>query len=165
MQNAIFTDTLQVAIVVRDLDAALRTYTEEYGIGPWLLYDFNPSTVQNMIIDDQPAEYSMRLALTTIGSVQWELIEPTDDRSIYADFLKEHGEGLHHVALGVSDYGEALAVFRGKGHKIIQGGTWHGFTYSYLSTEAKLGFIAELYDEPAEFVNPGPDSVYPPEIG
>ena len=38
----VFTETLQVAIVVRDLDAAMRTYVHEYGIGPWEIYEFNP---------------------------------------------------------------------------------------------------------------------------
>lgn len=163
MPDALFTETLQVAIVVRDLDVSVRKYADEYGVGPWLIYDFNPNTVQDMIRDDQPAEYSMRLATTKIGSVQWELIEPTDDKSIYADFLREHGEGLHHVAMGVANYDKALAVFRAKGHQIIQGGTWHGFTYTYLSTQQDLGFIAELFHEPPNFDLPGPDATYPPQ--
>jgi hypothetical protein len=31
----VFTDVLQVAVVVRDLEAAMRRYWEGYGIGPW----------------------------------------------------------------------------------------------------------------------------------
>jgi hypothetical protein len=40
MREPIFTETLQIAIVVRDLEATMRTYVEEYGIGPWEIYDF-----------------------------------------------------------------------------------------------------------------------------
>ena len=29
----------------------------------------------------------MRLALTMVGTTQWELIQPLDDKSIYAEFL------------------------------------------------------------------------------
>ena len=103
----------------------------------------------------------MRLALADIGNIQFELIEPKDDKSIYAEFLKEHGEGLHHVAFGVDNYEKAMGFFRGKGHSILQGGTWHGFTYTYLTTQQDLGVIAEIYNPPPDFQWPEPDAVYP----
>ena len=115
MPEPVFTDTLQVAIVVRDLHAALRTYVHEYGIGPWEIYEFNPENTKDMVKDDGPAAYSMRLALAMVGSTQWELIEPLDDRSIYADFLAKTGGGLHHVGVGVRDYGSALDTLRCEG--------------------------------------------------
>jgi 4-hydroxyphenylpyruvate dioxygenase-like putative hemolysin len=34
-----------------------------------------------------------------IGQVQLELLEPLDDESIYARFLAERGEGVHHIAV------------------------------------------------------------------
>ena len=42
MREPVFTETLQIALVVRDLDATMRTYVHEYGIGPWEIYEFNP---------------------------------------------------------------------------------------------------------------------------
>ncbi len=163
VNKPLFTDVLQVAVVVEDLDEAVRTYADKYGIGPWMFYEFNPETVQNMILDDKRQDYAMRLATCNIGSVQWELIQPLDDKSLYAKFLKEHGPGLHHVALGTEDYNETLKKLREMGHKIIQGGTWHGFTYSYMSTEDDLNVIVELYDVPKDFKWPEPEKVYPVE--
>ncbi len=157
----IFTGILQVAVVVKDCDAAVRTYADKYGIGPWTIYDFNPDTVQNMILHGERQDYAMRLALCDVGGVQFELIEPQDDKSIYAAFLKEHGEGLHHLAFGVENYDKAMTFFRGLGHDILQGGTWHGFTYTYLTTQRDLGVIAEIYDVPAGFQWPEPVAVYP----
>ncbi len=162
MREPVINETLQVAVVVRDLDAALRTYVEDYGIGPWEIYDFNPGTVEGMVKDDQPAEYAMRIALTTVGNVQWELIEPLDDKSIYADFLASKGEGLHHLGVGVRDYDEAMRTFREKGHTVLQGGRYNGVTFAYLSTDRDLGVITEIFSG-----SPGkaqrPDAVYPPE--
>jgi methylmalonyl-CoA/ethylmalonyl-CoA epimerase len=161
MRDPVFTETLQIALVVRDLDASLRTYVHEYGIGPWEIYEFNPDTVAQMTKDEQPAAYAMRIALTMVGTTQWELIEPLDDKSIYAEFLAAHGEGLHHVGVGVRGYGEALDTLRGKGHNVIQGGLYNGVTFAYLSTDKDLGVITEIFDWP-----PGhsqePDAVYPP---
>ena len=157
----IFTDVLQVAVVVRNLDEALKNYWETYGIGPWKVYEFNPSTVDDMIIDDKPQNYAMRLALCDIGKVQWELIQPLDDVSIYADFLKKHGEGLHHVAFGVENYDRAMSQFKEKGIGILQGGTWHGLTYTYLKSEGTFASIAEIYSTPSDFQWPQPDATYP----
>ena len=104
MREPVFTETLQIALVVRDLEATMRTYVHEYGIGPWEIYEFNPDTVAEMVKDGEPAEYALRIAVTMVGSVQWELIQPLDDRSMYAEFLATKGEGLHHVAVGVPSY-------------------------------------------------------------
>jgi hypothetical protein len=153
-------DVLQVAIVVKDCDTMVKKYADEYGIGPWIIYEFNPDTVKNMIIRDQPTGYAMRLAVCNIGNVQWEIIEPKDDVSIYAEFLKEHGEGLHHCAFGV-DYHPFMQKMRGKGHIILQGGTWEGFTYTYYSTQEELGVIVETYDVPEGWEWPEPVAVYP----
>jgi hypothetical protein len=48
MREPLFTETLQVGIVVRDLDATLRMYVEDYGIGPWDVYEFNPGNAKNL---------------------------------------------------------------------------------------------------------------------
>jgi methylmalonyl-CoA/ethylmalonyl-CoA epimerase len=160
-EKPIFTGVLQIAVVVKDLDESMKKYWEEYGIGPWTIYTFDPSTVSDMIIRNERMDYAMRLALTDIDGVQWELIEPLDEKSIYAEFLKEHGEGLHHVAFGVDNYDEAMAAFKGKGIGVLQAGTWHGLTYTYLESEDTLSMIAEIYDMPEGFEFPPPEATYP----
>jgi len=160
-EKPVFKNILQIAVVVSDCDAAVRKYADEYGIGPWSVYEFNPDTVSDMIIEGKYQGYAMRLALADIGGVQWELIEPKDDKSIYASFLKEHGEGLHHVAFGVEDYDKTMDFYRERGHNILQGGTWEGLTYTYLDSRKDLGVIAEIYKLVPDFKWPEPESVYP----
>jgi methylmalonyl-CoA/ethylmalonyl-CoA epimerase len=160
MREPVFTETIQVALVVRDLEAMMRTYVHEYGIGPWEIYEFNPDNVAGMVKDGEPAEYSFRLAVTMVGSVQWELIQPLDDKSMYAEFLATTGEGLHHVAVGVPNYAEALDGLQAKGRRVLQAGRYNGVTFAYLSTDEDLGVITEIFDG-----SPGkdqePDAVYP----
>jgi catechol 2,3-dioxygenase-like lactoylglutathione lyase family enzyme len=159
-RRPLFVDTLQIGIVVRDLDAALRTYHDEYGIGPWQVLEMNPSNVADMTKDEQPHQHAMRLALAMVGSVQWELIEPLDDTSIYADFLRQHGEGLHHVGVAVESYDEAVDALHGKGHILLAGGRLAGARYAYPSTDRDLKVITEIFDFPEDF-EPAMDYVYP----
>ena len=41
MPEPSFNETLQIGIVVRDLEGAMRRYVDDYGIGPWEIYEFD----------------------------------------------------------------------------------------------------------------------------
>ena len=157
MREPLFTETMQISIVVRDLEATMKTYVEEYGIGPWQVYEFNPDTVSDL----QGPEASWRIAVTMVGSVQWELVQPLDDRSIYAEFLAAKGEGVHHVAVGGAGYQQELDALRAKGRRVVAGGRYNGVRFAYLSTDEDLGVITEIFDWP-DGLEQEPDSVYPP---
>ena len=43
MREPVFTETMQISIVVRDLDATMRAYVDEYGIRPWRIYGPTPT--------------------------------------------------------------------------------------------------------------------------
>jgi methylmalonyl-CoA/ethylmalonyl-CoA epimerase len=159
MRDPVFSETLQISIVVRDLDASLRTYVEDYGIGPWEIYAFGPDNVAP-IAGAPPVDASWRIAVTMVGSVQWELVQPLDDRSIYAAFLAQKGEGVHHVAVGGSGYGAALDAARAHGRRVVLGGLYKGATFAYLSTDEDLGVVTEIFDWP-EGLEQRPDAVYP----
>jgi hypothetical protein len=61
-REAVFTETMQTAIVVRDLDATLRRYVDDYGIGPWQLHEFNVGDAEDLHVYGQPVERSLRSA-------------------------------------------------------------------------------------------------------
>ncbi len=161
MREPLFTETLQISVVVRDLDAAMRTYVHDYGIGPWEIYEFNPDTVRDLRERGEPVERAWRLALAQVGQVQWELVEPLDDGSIYARFLAANGPGVHHLGVGVRSYDGAIAELAGRGHDVLLGGEYNGVRFSYLSTERDLGVITEIFDAPPG-LEQKPDAVYPP---
>jgi hypothetical protein len=163
MREPLFTETLQISIVVRDLEGTMRTYVDEYGIGPWEIYAFDGAEVEPL--PGGPAvEGAWRIAVTMVGSVQWELVEPLDDRSIYAEFLASKGEGLHHVAVAGTPYPDLLEELRAKGRAVPLGGVYRGVTFAYLSTDEDLKAITEIFDWPEGLVQE-PDAVYPAEAG
>jgi catechol 2,3-dioxygenase-like lactoylglutathione lyase family enzyme len=160
VREPVFTETLQVCVVVRDIEQAMRTYVERYGIGPWDVYEFNPDTVSGMHESGEPVERSWRLALSKVGGVQWELIQPLDDESIYARFLAETGGGVHHVGVAVPDYEGTIAELDGQGHEVIFGGLYNGIGFSYFSTDRDMGVITEIFSG-APGDDQQPDATYP----
>jgi methylmalonyl-CoA/ethylmalonyl-CoA epimerase len=160
MREPLFTETLQISVVVRDLDAAMETYVLDYGIGPWDVYEFNPDNVSGMHEGGHPVAHSWRLGLAQVGQVQWELVEPLDDDSLYARFLETNGPGVHHIGVGVRDYEGTLEHLAARGHDVLLGGEYNGISFSYLSTDSDLGVITEVFSG-APGADQEADAIYP----
>lgn len=156
MRDPVFTETMQIGIVVRDLDSTMRRYVDDYGIGPWQVYEFDPGNVKDFREYGQPVERSWRLAVAMVGQVQWELIEPLDDENIYARFLAEKGEGVHHIAVATRSFDEALAMQAERGKSAILSGEFEGVKVAYLDTVRDLGVTIETFDgSPNRIEKPG----------
>jgi len=160
LDKPVFKEMYQVGLVVKDCYASVKKYADEYGIGPWTFYVFDPKTMKDMVIHGKPENYAMRLAVAKIGNVEIELIEPLDDKSVYVEFLKKHGEGLHHVLFGVEDYSKTLDFFKGKGMGVLMGANWHGVKFSYIDSQKELGLIAEIFEPFLGFEFSKLDDVY-----
>ena len=147
MSEPSFKETVQIGIVVRDLETTMRRYVDEYGFGPWEIFEFAAGGAEDFHEHGQPVERAWRLATTMVGQVQWELIEPRDDESDYARFLAEKGEGVHHIAVAPTNYDRALAEQAKKGRAAVLSGTFSGLRVAYLPTEHDLGVIVEIFSD------------------
>jgi len=58
-------------------------------------------------------ERKVRIAFIPIGEVLIELLEPTEETGSIGQFLKEQGEGFHHIALRVDDLHAAIERLKG----------------------------------------------------
>lgn len=155
----------QVALVVRDLDAAVREYWERFQIGPWRIMTFGPDTVRELYYRGEPARFKLRAAFAMCGGLQLELIESVAGPNIYEEFLSAHGEGMHHVGIWVPDLQAGIAELERRGYVLIQAGFGTGLKgdggFAYFETEAPLKLTLELIEVPKE--RPAPVAVYPPE--
>jgi methylmalonyl-CoA/ethylmalonyl-CoA epimerase len=155
----------QVALVVEDLDQAVENYWRLFGIGPWHIYTYGRPLVKEMTYRGEPGEYKMRVALSYVGPLRIELIEMVEGDTVYADFVREHGYGVHHFGVLVDDMEEALAQAEAAGLTMTMDGAGFGLDgdghYAYLDTEDKLGVTIELIERPKRRVTP--EAIYPPE--
>jgi methylmalonyl-CoA/ethylmalonyl-CoA epimerase len=153
----------QVALVVRDLDEAMRRYSEKLGIAPWSVYTFSPEWIRNMTFRGHEQPYSMKLALGDVGGMMYELIEPLEGPNSYQEFLDARGEGLHHLGFFVDDLDAAIAEMEGQGFSVLQSGRAFGVDgdggYAYFDTDGVLGCIVEAIEMPNTM--PDPERTYP----
>jgi methylmalonyl-CoA/ethylmalonyl-CoA epimerase len=74
-----------------------------------------------------------------------------DEREEALNVIKEHGEGIHHIAFKVTDLKEALEDFNKKGICIAQdrprGNRMGGEEIVFLNKEDTCGILIELCQE------------------
>ena len=141
---------MQVAHVVRDLDAALRRHWDVFRIGPWDIWDFNPETVRDYTYRGKPATHSCIIACAWRGDTQLELMQPTGGYCIYDEFLEAHGEGLHHIGYRVDDCAQALADMVAAGATPIDAAPRpgsRGTTVAFIHPKGAFGTLIELVQE------------------
>ncbi len=121
-----------LGIIVEDLDEAVRSFTERLGL-----------TLDHI----EPYGDELEIAFLPCGDTLVELIEPRTDAGANADYLKENGPGIQHVAFEVDDLEAALAELAGCGVKPLgdapmpgAGGT----RIAFLEPQAFGGILVEL---------------------
>ena len=94
-----------VGITVNSIEDALKLYTDALGL-----------KVKDIeIVEAQ----KVRIAIIPVGESKIELLESTDPEGVIAKYIEKKGEGLHHLALEVSDIQQALDTLREKGVQLI----------------------------------------------
>ena len=155
----------QISMIVDDVLAYAKRWNDDYGIGPWHFLHFTEENMTDMEVHGKAAEYAMDIALCNLYDIELELIAPQDDRSAYAEFLRKHGPGLHHLAVVTPEgsYRQLVNTLKEKGNQQIQKGADPiGQEFSYFDLNAQLGLIVELNDRPDDFHPLPPEECYPP---
>ena len=124
-----------VAVVVRDMDAAVRFYHDTLGLA---LDSVVPI----------PSD-GVRIAFLPVGPSRIELVEPVDASTGVARFLETRGEGFHHVCFEVPDIAAALAQMEAAGVELIDQGPRRGAEgpVAFLHPRSCHGVLVELIEE------------------
>ncbi len=141
----------QIGIVTGDIKAMVRRYEEVYGIGGWTVIDgeagFDASAkARNLRTRGVPGDFEISLAKAMVGDMEIELIQPLDDKSDYADFLRRHGDGVHHISI-TTNAGRFRQVMEQRNVPELLRGTIPGAeTFHYYETGAEIGMTVEIHD-------------------
>jgi len=138
-----FTHLVQIGAVVKDAQATMDRLSEVFGFGPWIVHEW-PKDREKMkgSYRGQPGDFRFLMAFTQLGSVELELVQPLEGDNVYSDFLRDKGEGLHHIHFDLDEVDTALESLRDQGVEVIQSGTGlrPGAIWAYLNTGEVPGF-------------------------
>lgn len=95
----------------------------------------------------------VRVAMLEVGESRIELLEPTSEDSVIASFLRERGEGIHHVCFAVADVDAAVTRLLADGYRVVGGGSRPGAggcRVAFLHPKSSGGVLIELKQEPGD---------------
>lgn len=132
----------EIGVAVKDLEKATRLFVDLLG-----------AEAGEVITVDR---YQMRYRMCRLGNVDFELMEPTGDKGVIADFIKARGQGLHHVAFAVEDLEARLASLKEMGVGLIneEPQELHGGKFAFVHPSSFAGVMFELIEYPDGFELP-----------
>ena len=110
-----------MAVVVRDMDRAVEYY-QSLGIAtfkPEFMLDSSTYRGYEVYGKTPDTIDKTKMMFVQIGSFQIELVQPVEGEPIYKEFLKNQGEGTHHIAFNVDDLDKETAKLAEKGISVI----------------------------------------------
>jgi methylmalonyl-CoA/ethylmalonyl-CoA epimerase len=94
-----------IGIAVNSIEEAVKLYTDVLGL-----------KVQDIEV---VADQKVKTAIIPVGESKIELLESTDPEGVIARYIEKRGEGLHHLALEVSNIKDTLEMLAKQGVVLI----------------------------------------------
>jgi methylmalonyl-CoA epimerase len=124
-----------LGIAVRSIDAALVFYREVLGLEP--------------VARETVPHEKVHVAMLPASGPRLELLEAASPDSVIAKFIEKRGEGLHHIALKISNFNEAIERLRQRGARLLgepaRGAGGH--RYVFIHPASAGGVLLELIDD------------------
>ena len=138
----------QIGFLVYDIEKSIKKWVDLFNVGPWTVIELNDKNCRNCIEGGQPSTEPFRfiVAVAMFGEVQIELMQPIYGVSIYEEYMKKHGESMHHMKEYIPDdkIDEAVKEYADKGLGVTRQGHFLEDIHIYIDTINELGFQLEL---------------------
>lgn len=115
-----------VALVVNDIERAAEFYQNIFKLDLIMELSYPPDGVHTNLVFSLGPENEL------------EFLGPLGDRGFIVDFLKKHGEGVHHLAIEVIDIDQATAGLEQNGIRIFGRMDFKGMRFSFMHPASTL---------------------------
>ena len=93
-----------------------------------------------------PGDWVCHISIGYAGSTQIELVQHVSGSSVYADWIRERGSAVQHVAYVVeeSEFEAASDRLTAGGYRAVQTANTRIGRFAYFDTSARIGVLTEL---------------------
>jgi methylmalonyl-CoA/ethylmalonyl-CoA epimerase len=127
-----------IAIAVNDANLALENYKKIL-------------RVDKIDFEEVPTE-KVKVVMLNLEDTRLELLEPMDDSSPISKFLRDRGEGIHHIAITADEIESDVRNALGKGMRFlgdIRTGSY-GRKITFIHPKSLNGVLVEFCQAPPE---------------
>lgn len=143
----------QIAYVTNDIDAAIRLFERDYGApGFYVFSNVGTGTTK-------PGDPELKIALSNVGGVEIEIIEPIGDTApLFKDVLKPGPEldiRFHHVCIRIDGPlsawdAHATSIDHDKHPIVFSGSLGNDLRFFYTDERSRLGhYVEHVWMSPA----------------
>lgn len=142
--SRLFGPMRQIGYVVRDIEKAMRQFSDVCMIGPWFYSEqakFDSMTYNG----NDCSDLRMSMAFANSGDMQIELIQQRcDTPSMYLEFLAGGREGVQHWSSWPENYHEVYRRALEHGLTVWQEGMHPRGPFAYFRTNGVDGTVVEI---------------------
>jgi methylmalonyl-CoA/ethylmalonyl-CoA epimerase len=137
-EKLILPEPTHIGYVTRDIERTMENFQKYFGLESFkkMVPDYF-----NRQYHGKPGDFKMQLAFARVGNIVYELIQVLQGKTIYEDFMNEHGEGIHHLGYEISDLAKWTEAYGKVGIEPIMSAERVGLKWAYFDTP---GIIVEL---------------------
>lgn len=125
-----------IGIAVKSIDKSIDYYIETLGL--------------KLLTIEEVASQKVRVAFIDAGNVKLELLEPLGEEGAVAKFIEKRGEGVHHIAFGVTDIRSRMKALAEKGVQLLSDEPKPGAggaEVAFLHPKSSFGVLYELCEK------------------
>lgn len=139
------TGVAQIGIVVADAESTADHYRRLLGVDDWRVNHVDSAEgFDRFLQDGSPTDMRAKIVWADLGGVEIELIEPQDDKSVFAEYLAAHGPGIHHIMLRTASYQQSRDRLASSGVPLLLEGEQQNTRFCLFDSSNQLGAIIEL---------------------
>jgi len=145
------TTVVQIGIIVKDIHKTAKHYAEVFGIPEPEVSPIAADAFAKTNYHGRSSMAQAKGAFFHLGPVEIELIEPVGAPSTWEEFLRTHGEGIHHIAVKVKNIKAMLEEYKRKGLSLIDEEPKPGAGGSriaFVHPKGTRGVLLELVERP-----------------
>lgn len=128
-----------IGVAVKDIENSVKPYVKLLGLNVEAIEEIAVVGVVN------------KVAFLPLRETEIELLETTAKTGLIAEHLREHGEGIHHIAFEVNDVEKMYKTLKAQGaailwDRVIPGS--RGTKCMFFASEEFNGVYIELVEKP-----------------
>lgn len=125
-----------IGIAVKSIDNSIGYYIDTLGL--------------KLLAIEEVASQKVRVAFIDAGNIKLELLEQMGEEGTISKHIEKRGEGIHHIAFGVTDIRSRMAELKEKGVQLLQDEPKPGAggaEVAFLHPKSSFGVLYELCDK------------------
>ena len=143
-EKLILPEPSHIGYITRDIERTKKNLQKFFGMESFTMMVPN---YFNKRYRGEVEDFKSQFAFCRVKNIVYELIQVLHGKTCYEDFMKEHGEGIHHLGYEISDLGKWTEAYKKVGILPVMSAERPGLKFAYFNTPEIIVELIERIPE------------------